>query len=68
MRSKYSSVDEGVYRVNRQKTLLYVEKMAQSGELYPERYFSELYRLKAIDNIAREVARLDESGVLHREQ
>lgn len=59
VRAEYSEVGEGIYLAGRKKVLTHFHNKAQSGELYPDDYFSELYRQKAIENIGREIASLD---------
>ena len=58
VRLEYGDVPDEVYRANRSKVMLHFQAMARAGTLYPDQYFSTLYREAALDNIEREIATL----------
>jgi len=63
IRAEYAMVDEETYKTNRRRILTLFLNQAQSGELFRDDYFSELYEQRAIENINREIADLDSNGI-----
>jgi pantetheine-phosphate adenylyltransferase len=59
VRVEYSNISEEIYRTNRKLILEHFHHKAQSGLLYPDQYFSGIYRDTAMENIAREIASLN---------
>lgn len=55
VRQEYSWVEESVYRCARRHVLQHFITAAQSGNLFPNPYFRELYEEKALQNLQNEV-------------
>ena len=61
VRAEYGHVDEASYRTGRRAVLAHFLALAEAGALYADAYFHQLYGEAARENLAREIAALQES-------
>jgi pantetheine-phosphate adenylyltransferase len=61
IRAEYGHVPEQRFRDLRRQALLRLRARAQAGEMFGDRYFAEQYNDKAIENLGREIALLDDA-------
>lgn len=60
VRPEYCDVPDDVYVERRRHIMLHFQEMARAGTLYTSAYFADLYGEAALNNIAREIAALEE--------
>lgn len=60
VRQEYSWVEEGAYRVARRNVLQHFISASQSGSLFTNAYFKDLYEDRALQNIQKELNVLSE--------
>jgi pantetheine-phosphate adenylyltransferase len=58
IRNEFRQTPEQVYRTKRIEVLSYLHGKAEAGSLYADAYFMAQYRLSAMANMRREIARL----------
>jgi pantetheine-phosphate adenylyltransferase len=61
VRVEYSHINEANYRAGRRAVLAHFLALADAGTLYADDYFRQLYGEAARENLARELAALQES-------
>lgn len=63
IRDEFRQTPDERYRAKRVEVLSYLHGKAEAGTLYPDAYFMAQYRLRAMANMRREIARLKASAV-----